>query len=240
MASLITFCSSSPCSFPQRRPILVPYQRLVLVRTMDLEFLDLQSFFFWLSCIGSYFLIRYSLMWCAPAWRTLNPCWSGSWGGEGQIPVVISGNWVQVATFPLNLRGYIYIYTHIYAFTMEESNFILFPQHDHTVLYIDHSDIVHISAQIPDHLEGKKHPDHMAPQWRPMPQVWRHHLVHWRSGLSKASPRRSAVGCSGMLGYWRVAGLGLGLGHFWGLHLWHCANWHFFCILLQLLGGCKS
>ena len=58
-----------------------------------------------------------------------------------------------------------------------------------------------LSAGIIDHLEGKKHPDHMAPQWRPMPQVWRHHLVHWRSGLSKASPRRSAVGCSGMLGY---------------------------------------
>ena len=52
-------------------------------------------------------------------------------------------------------------------FTMEESNFILFPQHDHTVLYIDHSDIVHISAQIPDHLEGKKHPDHMAPPMAP-------------------------------------------------------------------------
>ena len=200
MASLITFCSSSPCSFPQRRPILVPYQRLVLVRTIDLEFLDLQSFFFLVELYRLIFSNPIFTDVMCSSLKDIESMLKRLMGRRGPDP---RGNQWKLSPgcyISIESEG-VYIYTHIYAFTMEESNFILFPQHDHTVLYIDHSDIVHISAQIPDHLEGKKHPDHMAPQWRPMPQVWRHHLVHWRSGLSKASPRRSAVGCSGMLGY---------------------------------------
>ena len=198
---------------------------------MDLEFLDLQSFFFLVELYrlifsNPIFTIFTDVM-CSRLkdiesmlkrlmgrrgpdprvnqWK-LSPgrdWWAtGDWIWDWNCYISIESEGVYIYTrIYIYTRTHTYVYIYIYAFTMEESNFILFPQHDHTVLYIDHSDIVHISAQIPDHLEGKKHPDHMAPQWRPMPQVWRHHLVHWRSGLSKASPRRSAVGCSGMLGY---------------------------------------